>query len=508
MTAAFAKLRSDLANWRSWEINPIVIKELRQAVRNRAVAGMLMLMLMILFLSSLMFLITNSFDMDPNEQLGGPMFQTFVVILAIMSIFFIPLYVGVRIAAERQENNPDLLYVSTLSPGRIIRGKFFCGAYMALLFFSACMPFMAFTNLLRGVDLPTVFFILFFLFLIVCAVNLLAIFFACLPLSRPFKVLLALYGFFQSISIIIPAIIWSVQMMHSGIGAMMGERHFWIQTLTTIGIAVAMGGLFYVLSVALISPPSANRALPVRRYITIAWGLGGALAFLWVITMRAPDAILLWNRVTFTLMTLALVVTVSNSDQLSLRVRRDIPSSSALKRRLAFLFYNGAAGGLIWIALLSIATQLVTAAVLSMKGPTHPYDDDLSRFIVAHTAALGYVFDYALTALFIHRQFFSNRPPKLAGLLAVLLAGAAAVGPGILLFFVNRLSWNSLEGVQVGNLFNVFFVHDQVYYHLYFGGAWLVLAIVLNIPWFGRQIRSFQPLAVRAVPPELAPETK
>ena len=86
-----------------------------------------------------------------------------MVILAGASVFFIPLYVGIRVAVERQENNPDLLYVSTLSPARIIRGKFLCGAYMALLFFSACMPFMAFTNLLRGVDLPTVFFILFYL---------------------------------------------------------------------------------------------------------------------------------------------------------------------------------------------------------------------------------------------------------------------------------------------------------------------------------------------------------
>ena len=88
------------------------------------------------------------------------MFTAFMVILAGASIFFIPLYTGVRVAAERQENNPDLLYVTTLSPARIIFGKFLCSAYLVLLFFSACMPFMAFTNLLRGMDLPTVFYIL------------------------------------------------------------------------------------------------------------------------------------------------------------------------------------------------------------------------------------------------------------------------------------------------------------------------------------------------------------
>src|SRR5450432_1513653 len=190
-----AGIKSHFLNWREWELNPIIIKELRQAVRSWAVTGMLLLFLTVLFITSLGFLVAQRFDADVNMQLGGTMFSAFMIILAGASVFFIPLYVGIRVAAERQENNPDLLYVSTLSPARIIRGKFFCGAYMALLFFSACMPFMAFTNLLRGVDLPTVFFILFYLFLVVCAANMIAIFCACLPMSRPFKILLALYVF-------------------------------------------------------------------------------------------------------------------------------------------------------------------------------------------------------------------------------------------------------------------------------------------------------------------------
>src|SRR5476651_1076984 len=197
-----AKIKSHFANWREWELNPIVIKELRQAVRSWAVIGMLVLFLIVLFVTSLTFLVTQSFDVEANLQLGGEMFSAFMVILAAASIFFIPLYVGVRVAAERQENNPDLLYVSTLSPACIIRGKFLCGAYVTLLFFSACMPFMAFTNLLRGVDLPTVFITLFFLFMVVCALNQLAIFLACLPMSRPFKILTALAGLFFSFWII------------------------------------------------------------------------------------------------------------------------------------------------------------------------------------------------------------------------------------------------------------------------------------------------------------------
>src|ERR1035438_7281033 len=169
-------------------------------------------------------------------QMGAAMFSAFVVILAGASVLFIPLFTGVRVASERQENNHDLLYVTTLSPARIIFGKFLCSAYIALLFFSACMPFMVFTNLLRGVELPTVFFILAFLFLGVCAANMIAIFLACLPMSRPFKFLFVRSGFIQCGAIIISMISRSFRFMGSGIGAMMAERDFWIGVATAAAL--------------------------------------------------------------------------------------------------------------------------------------------------------------------------------------------------------------------------------------------------------------------------------
>ncbi|MGH7951864.1 MAG: hypothetical protein ACREFE_08095, partial [Limisphaerales bacterium] len=86
MNATFGKVKSHFTNWRKWELNPIVIKELRQAVRGRAVTGMLLLRLTVLFLTALSFLITQSFDVNANERLGGTMFQTFMAILAGASI--------------------------------------------------------------------------------------------------------------------------------------------------------------------------------------------------------------------------------------------------------------------------------------------------------------------------------------------------------------------------------------------------------------------------------------
>ncbi len=491
MTATIGKIKAHFLNWRAWEFNPIVIKELRQGVRSWTVTGMLMLFLVVLFLTSLAFLIGQSFDVNENMQLGGSMFSSFVVILAGASVFFIPLYMGVRVAAERQENNPDLLYVSTLSPTRIIFGKFLCGAYIALLFFSACMPFMAFTNLLRGVDLPTVFFILAFLFLVVCATNMIAIFLACLPMSRPFKFLFIIAGFFQSFGIIASLIGSSYMFMRSGVGAMMAGRDFWIGVVTFVGLGLAITGLFFVLAVALISPPSANRARPVRLYITAIWLLGFLLCFNWVLKTGDAGRMVAWQFPTFIVMMLALLVTISNADLLSLRVRRTIPQSK-LKQMFAFVFYNGAAGGLLWVGGMLAITFLASSVVqLFFIKTTVPTGEEKDWF----TTTAAYAFAYALTALLIHRKWLSRRPPKIAGLLAVLLAAAWAVLPSVFLFFVNKLSWNSVEGLQLGNVFNLFTLREdsQRTLHLLFASSWFFVILILNTPWFFRQLRNFQP---------------
>jgi hypothetical protein len=490
-------VRNHFAGWRSWELNPIVVKELRQAVRSWTVTGMLLLFLAVLLIASLIFFGFQAADADPDERLGAEMFSAFAVILAVASLFFIPLYLGIRVAVERPENNPDLLYVSTLSPARIILGKFLCGAYMAVLFFSACMPFMAFTNLLRGVDLPTVFFILFFLYLTVCAFNMVAIFFGCIPATRPFKAFFGLIGIIASLFLVGSVVNYALMFMNFGVGTTMGGRDFWIGTLTIVAIGAAVTGLFYVMSVALVSPPSSNRALPVRIYITSIWFLSGLLVTVWLARRGRSDPFHTWTVPMFILLLLSLLVVISNSDTLSHRVRRAIPRAP-WKRFFAFIFFNGAAGGIVWVAAMMAVTFLASIKVFSRfpAAITARGDDWLSLGAFAI-----YAFAYALTALFIHRTFFPHKSQKIAGLLAVLITAVCALTPTIVLFFMNKLTWNSIEHLELGNVFNIFSMRDdgRLIDHFYFALCWFAVIAALNARWFFRQLRNFVP------PPKEAP---
>jgi hypothetical protein len=487
---SLAVLKGRFDNWRQWELNPIVIKELRQAVRSWTVTGVLLLFLTLLFFTSLFFLVAHLYVSGRDAGLGASMFSAFLMMLAAASVCFVPLHVGIRMGMERQQGNPDLLYASTLTPGSIIRGKFICGAYMALLFFSACMPFMAFTNLLRGVDLPTVFGILGFLFAVVCMANMVAIFMACLPASRPFKFLLAMYGMGQMLFLIGPLVYMSQELLRSGLGSMMFGRGFWAWLSTSLTMSLAFTGLLYFLSVALISPLSANRALPLRVYITVAWIVTGLLGLGWVLGSGNPDRILPWTWVSVAVMIVALLATVSNSDQLSLRVQRAIPPGG-FRRVLAFVFFNGAAGGLVWASVILWGTYLVMAAqIIPHKGTFL-----IERNTVLLPTLIAYAFDYALLALFIQRRFLSRLPSKTTGLLTILLAGAWALLPTIILFFLNKLSWTTISSVQLGNPFSVLGPIDTVQqlHHLFFSLAWLVVMTLLNAKWFVRQIANFRP---------------
>src|SRR6185312_2291684 len=162
--------------------------------------------------------------------------------------------------------------------------------------------------LLRGVDLPSVFFVLLCLFLIVCCAVQVAIFLACLPISKLLKILLGLGAAIAMFWLVIGLTFGISEMRMQGVGSMMSNRGFWATFLTVCSVVFAAVLLLHFLSIALISPPSANRALPVRIYMTVVWLIGAAIAFGWAIHQADARYILPWVVTTFIIFCISLVV--------------------------------------------------------------------------------------------------------------------------------------------------------------------------------------------------------
>ena len=115
---------------------------------------------------------------------------------------------------------------------------------------------------------------------------------------------------------------------------------------------------------------------------------------------------------------------------------------------------------------------------------------------------------YVLFGLFIHRRFQPHRPPIFAALCAVALPALWAIVPNLVLFFLNKLSWDALQERQLGNIFNVFAMKDRSFIvdHQLCALVMVAIGVVLNLKWFFAQRAAFQPLRreVTAVPPVVA----
>ncbi len=486
-----------------WDLNPVVVKELRQAVRNWFVIGVLLLLLLILFVAMVMYVITESIGATANPTLGRSVFQLFFGILSVGSMIFIPGYTGTRFAKEREDANVDLMFITTLTPGQIIRGKILCGVILTGLFFSVFMPFMAFTYLLRGIDLPSIFIVLVMNFITVTAMIHLAVFLASLPVSRNFKIGITAGTFFLGVSWIGGLTFGAFEMINRGVGSRLGSWDFWGPALTFLVAAALVMRVLYIAAVALITAPSANRALPVRVNTTICFLVAAVIPLLWEY-FGGGSGSGITEKVSaifgLPLLAVCLIVCVSSHDKLSLRIRRTIPITP-FKRAVAFVFYSGAAGGLVWCALLAVCT--LTLGFLSFGGAgggwlgfgrktSYAMTSGASDWLV-FASIIAYFFAYALTGLYLHRRFWSTRPPKLAGIAAIIVPLLFGVIPTLVLFFLNRFTSTALDQFLPGNIFNLFVQNGaNAPMHIMVAAAWLIVMIILNAPWFFRQFAAFK----------------
>ncbi|MEM7235429.1 MAG: hypothetical protein AAF517_24870, partial [Planctomycetota bacterium] len=148
-------------------LNPIVVKELRQAVKGRIVTAMFSLFLTISLIVVTVILMNVEGRHSTDFDAGRDVLLSLQTIVMGTCLLFLPTYAAIRLASERSDTNVDLLFISTIEPGTVVRGKFLSSCLLAAIIFAACMPFMTLSFLLRGVDLPSVALVLAVGFLIV-----------------------------------------------------------------------------------------------------------------------------------------------------------------------------------------------------------------------------------------------------------------------------------------------------------------------------------------------------
>jgi hypothetical protein len=112
---------------------------------------------------------------------------------------------------------------------------------------------------------------------------------------------------------------------------------------------------------------------------------------------------------------------------------------------LAFLFFNGAAGGILGRAPAGLTFGATCSLLDWSLDRARGYTSSRRRRDRFPTTVGGadrlYISPMRSPRCSFTGIWLGRRPPRLAGVLALIIPGLLAVGPNLVLFFINRLTW-------------------------------------------------------------------
>jgi hypothetical protein len=477
--------------------NPIAIKELRQAVRGRFVVATLVLCLLGEAVVVSVMMIGQQLNSTSVERAAvGPMaFMALFSVLFLAAIFFIPMYTGLRMMSERSDTNVDLLFITTIRPWSIVTGKVLGSTALAGLLFSASMPFLIFCYVLRGIDFLSIITLSVMALVVIVSQAILALFVGSLPASKPFKVLLGLFLFGFTWVIYFPTLTLAEQFVRMGSGPTM-SRSIPIG-LTALSLILAIDLLLMVTTAALISPVTANRALPLRILLAIYWLLSLVAVELTVDSVKDVWLIAVWASTELSLAALVLFSAIGEREEWGPRVARTIPRTR-VGRLMAFVFYSGGGGGTVWALIAMMATIAAAASVARSASLTSAGVAGQIRWMIeACLAAVG----YALTALLVRRKVLSRRvPAQNTWAVALLLFFLGAIFPPVIFFSMFSETPRFNQYYYLATIANPFPMtggaitnpNTAALVRLVFLSIWAGVMLLANGAWIAAQFQRFR----------------
>ncbi len=488
--------------------NPIVVKEARQAVRSRWVITMLGLELVALLLLTAGAAIfgvgdaTNDFD--------GTGFEVFMTInggLMILCTLAVPAYVAARLGSERTGAAADLLYTTSIGPASIVWGKTAVAMMIATLLVSAAAPFLVVSYLLRGIDLPTIAFIIAFDFVVILFCAQLAISIAALPVSSVLRILAGVVA--------VPVILYmggafmTSVFFFGGISISSFDAEVWKGFGVFVAIAVGLSGLLFVLTVAMLAPAHTDRAVVPRVYTTALWIVTGIIAVIAAVDVGDAGPVAIWTVLWTIGASIALALASGERREFAGRLLRRVPERPLL-RPLRVFFMSGAATGLIWSSLLaagSFAGWFVFAALA--EGTSIRLSGRETTIVTSVIPIPVYMLALCLLAVWTRdsllRRWLSH---GMTTGIAVLYFGLASTVPLVTAAVLDPRNWEFSNVAALAPVGPALLTDatDAAFLGVVISSVLAAILIVLHARWGLRQFAAYRPAGARAGdPPALPP---
>jgi ABC-type transport system involved in multi-copper enzyme maturation permease subunit len=342
-------------------LNPILIKEARQALKSRQFTVTFLLLLLLAWAWSLLGI---AILMPGVYYASGGRFMLvgYFVALILPMLIVVPFSAFRSIAVEQEDATYELLTITNLTARQIVTGKLGSSMLQMLVYFSALAPCIAFTYLLRGLDVVSIVLTLSYVFLASVTLSVVGLLLGTLTRSRHWNTLLSVlfligllivaFTSFQFTAILV--------MAHPPLDT----ASFWITNLLVVTILGSFLVLAILAAAGNISFASDNRSTRLRIVMFVQQMLFiGALTYGWLMGEDAEILLMLIGLVASYWMFMGTLM-IGESGQLSLRARRRLPTS--FLSRACFTWFNPGPGTGYLFAVLNLFTVwLIYVAMLT-----------------------------------------------------------------------------------------------------------------------------------------------
>ncbi|MFC1588609.1 ABC transporter permease, partial [Planctomycetota bacterium] len=334
-------------------LNPVLVREVRQSINGRVFRSVILLML------GICFLITVIGARDVETGSGSGLFNSYFVVLFIMSLIIMPFGAFQLFRQERDGKTYELLMMTTLHPRQIVRGKLICAIVQLSLLYSVITPFMAFSYLLKGIDILTIIFLCTLTFLYAVLLCMFGLMLSALATNRSRNMLLSLAMLFLLLGQmgIMGEIFYEIS-RGSSVGSLLLDRDFVIGMICFLLQGISLLIILYLAAASLITFAAANRSTALRLAITANLILTTVMfAFFWYDNGYDSEALIVYfTAYVGPFWGLFALFCCTESPGLSKRVRSEVPATR-WGRIYVNLFYPGLGRGLNLI-LLGLVTML------------------------------------------------------------------------------------------------------------------------------------------------------
>jgi ABC-type transport system involved in multi-copper enzyme maturation permease subunit len=373
-------------------LNPILVKETRQALKSRQ---FVMTFSALLFASLAWTIIGSLFSMPQiyTSPTAPRMLIGYYVVLALPMLLVVPLAAYRSLEGEIDDGTLELLSITALSPWQIVLGKLASAMLQMVLYYVALFPCVAYAYTLRGVDLPTTMLMMAILVVAAILLTVIALFFAPLSRTRTGRIstLLAVMSILLLSNWGLAALVITMILYGNPLSA----EELFFSVIASLLISVSLGHLLLTATAAQLMPESENRSTHMRLSLMVLTSVVLGLAALSIQTLQ-QDAVAVAVSLAAALAmawTICGSLMAAESSIVTPRIRRELPSSFLARCTLTWLT-PGPATGLVFatvnIIVVTWAVVYGIEYVFDQPGvfsrPTFPIM--LKRFSVAFAAYL------------------------------------------------------------------------------------------------------------------------